>query len=62
MHECTILCVRKEENMTGTRSSEKSDFKYCIIGKRWKKVYGPHAAYGVHKAYVEQGAYGTYAR
>jgi hypothetical protein len=48
--------------MTGTRITEKPDLKCSINRMRWKKVYGTHAAYRVHKAYVEQGAYGAHAR
>jgi hypothetical protein len=33
-----------------------------VVTKSWKKVYGAHAAYGVHKVYVEQAAYGIHAR
>jgi len=39
------------------RSNEKSDLKCRIIKMSWKKVYGAYAAYGVHKAYMEQAAY-----
>jgi hypothetical protein len=48
--------------MTGTRSSEKSDLKCQIIRMSWKKGYGAHVPYRVHKAYMEQASYGAHAR
>jgi hypothetical protein len=47
-------CVQGKMNMT-RKSSETSDLICQMI---WKKVYGKHTTYRVHKAYVEQAPYG----